>query len=113
MEIPSFFGRNLSPLFGDFVAILSSFGAIVFLDRCSKLGERMPLFVMMVPLSFLNAFFFSLIGCLLQGADYSMTDNGAFGWMTSARIIHGMYLGGVGKFFATALSLAMPRLVAS
>lgn len=103
MQIPVLFGRGMTPFFGDVVAALSSIGAIIFLELCSRLRARIPLFVMMVPISVCNAILFAIGAYFGQGGDFSISDRGAFGWLASNRIFFGLYLGGVGTYLKVYL----------
>lgn len=106
MQIPALASSNFTALTGDAIAIASSLGAIVFLDLCKTLRNRIPLFLMMAPIGALNAILFSVASALISGTDFSMTDTGALGWIRSDRIALGLYLGGVVGFLGTVCCIA-------
>lgn len=106
MQIPSIWAGNGSAFLGDGIAVMSSLGAIVFLDLCKQLRNRIPLFVMMMPISALNSFLFSMASAIISGTDFSVSDHGALGWMKSDRIALGLYLGGVVGFLGTVSCIA-------
>lgn len=96
MHAPAILGQGMGIVAGNSIALFGSCGAVMFLDLAGRLRERLPLFVMMVPVSFLNSFLFSVVAVLFESANYSVSDRGAFGWMSPHRILFGLYLGGVG-----------------
>lgn len=106
MQVPALLSGNGKVLFGDTIAAMSSLGAIVFLDLCKELRSRIPLFVMMAPISALNSILFSFASMAISGTDFSVSDSGAFGWIKSDRIFLGLYLGGVVGLLGTVSCIA-------
>eukprot|EP00168_Porphyra_purpurea_P012160 TRINITY_DN3163_c0_g1_i1.p3 TRINITY_DN3163_c0_g1~~TRINITY_DN3163_c0_g1_i1.p3 ORF type:complete len:229 (-),score=68.40 TRINITY_DN3163_c0_g1_i1:119-805(-) len=53
----------------------------------------MPLFLMMAAISAVNVVGFSAAAIAFTGADLSLSDVGAFGWLRAERLGYGVYLG--------------------
>lgn len=106
MLVPLALRGDIEILIGDLVAISGSLGAIAFLNLCKTLRKDVPLFLMMTPIAALNAVFFSVGSVVINGTDFSMTDNGALGWLRADRIGLALYLGGVVGFLGTVCCIA-------
>lgn len=118
MQFSLLLKRDFHAILGNIISAAGSLGAIVFLEVCKELRGRIPLFIMMLPLSFLNAVSFSVIAVMLQGNDWTVSDNGVLGWLARDRLALGMYLGGVVGFLGTvscvfALKMLPPVVVGS
>lgn len=113
MVAPLFLRGDVKSIAGDAIAVCSSFGAIMFLNLCKGLRSKIPLFLMMAPITAMNSVWFSLASMLVNGTDFSVTDHGAFGWMRSDRIVLGMYLGGVVGFLGTVCCIAALKYLPS
>lgn len=113
MVAPLFVRGDVKSIVGDVIAVCSSFGAIMFLNLCKALRSKIPLFLMMAPITAMNSVWFSLASMLVNGTDFSVSDHGAFGWMRSDRILLGMYLGGVVGFLGTVCCIAALKYLPS
>lgn len=113
MQIPNLISLDVRSLCGDLIAATSSLGAIVFLNVCKELRQRIPLFLMMAPISALNSVTFSMASMAIGGTDFSVTDHGALGWMQTERLILGLYLGGVVGFLGTVCCIAALKYLPS
>ena len=118
MQIPSIVRRDTRALFGDMLAVASSIFAILYLRVCKQLSSMLPVFVMLTPVTFCNAVLFSAAAIVFERVDYSLSDEGLFGWIAPNRIALGMYLGGVVGFLGTvccifALKMVSPVVVGS
>lgn len=113
MQAPLFLSGNKQALIGDAIAMLSSFGAIAFLALCKSLREEIPLFLMMTPVTALNSILFSVGSMVIKGTDFSVSDNGALGWLQEDRIALGLYLGGVVGFLGTMCCIAALKFLPS
>ncbi|CAN8061481.1 unnamed protein product [Agarophyton chilense] len=106
MQVPNLLSMDVRSSCGDLIASLSSLGAIVFLESCKELRQRIPLFLMMAPISALNAIAFSFSSMIIPGTDLSVTDHGVLGWLQSDRLLWGLYLGGVVGFLGSVSCIA-------
>lgn len=113
MQIPNIVSLDVRSLCGDLIAATSSLGAIMFLNVCKELRQRIPLFLMITPISALNSVTFSMASMVIGGTDFSMTDHGALGWMQADRLILGLYLGGVVGFLGTVCCIAALKYLPS
>ncbi|CAN8074531.1 unnamed protein product [Agarophyton chilense] len=106
MQIPNLLSMDVRSTCGDMIAALSSLGAIVYLDSCKELRQRVPLFLMMAPISALNSITFAFSSMIIAGTDFSVTDHGALGWLQPDRLLLGLYLGGVVGFLGSVSCIA-------
>ena len=89
-------------LWGDMIALLGSFAAATFIVKGKQVRDKVPLYVYLWPLMLATNVGLILLSINSEGSDLSFTDNGVFGWMTSERILVGLYLGGVTGLMGTA-----------
>lgn len=113
MQVPMLMSGNTRGLLGDAIAMLSSFGAIAFLNLCKSLRNDIPLFLMLTPVTALNSIIFSIGSMAINGTNFSVSDNGALGWLQVDRIALGLYLGGVVGFLGTVCCIAALKFLPS
>eukprot|EP01135_Chromosphaera_perkinsii_P007825 Nk52_evm17s1020 gene=Nk52_evmTU17s1020 len=94
-------GSIFDSLLGDFVALCGSFAAATFIVKGKEVRDRMPLYVYLWCLMCVVNVGAVFLSVYTEGSDFSFTDKGVFGWMTSERIVTGLYLGGVTGLMGT------------
>ena len=106
-------------LLGDIAAIIGAIAVVGYFLAGRKLRQWMPLFVYILPVTFIAAIFLAIMSMMLEGTVLSMSDENIsmFGWMSSSWIWYVVYLavfpGIVGHAGISAVLRWFPPIIVS
>lgn len=104
---------------GDIIALVGSFGAVIYLLWAKKLRRQIPLFIYILPINILNATSTLILSVIMEStraSESTSLSSHAFGWFSSEYILGTLYLGIVtGVFgmvcYAALLNLLSPLVI--
>ena len=106
-------------LLGDIAAIIGAIAVVGYFLAGRKLRQWMPLFVYIMPVTFIAAVFLAVMSMMLEGTVFSMAqgDFSIFGWMSGSWIWYVLYLavfpGIVGHAGISAVLRWFPPIIVS